>query len=106
MENHQQKSVIKFFFLQGRRSKAIHGELSRVLEEAAVSLATVKRWCWGFKEGDFSLDDKSRSGRRRSDFGEAVSQFLDKRPFLSARILAKRLVTSPHTIKEILERHL
>jgi hypothetical protein len=106
MENHEQKSVIKFFFLQGRRSKAIHGELSQVLEEAAVSLATVKRWCRGFKEGDFSLDDDSRSGRRRSDFGEAISQSLDKEPFLSARILATRLATSPRTIKEILKLYL
>ena len=106
MEKHEQRSVIKFFFLQGRRSKAIHGELSRVLGEAAVSLATVKRWCRRLTEGDSSLDDEFRSGRPRSDLGEAVSQFLDKEPFLSARILAKRLATNPHTIKEILTRDL
>jgi hypothetical protein len=43
MENHEQRCVMKFLFLQGKRSRAIHGELRGVLEEAAVGLATVKR---------------------------------------------------------------
>jgi hypothetical protein len=43
MENHEQRCVMKFLFMQGKRSKAIHRELSGVLGEAAVSLATIKR---------------------------------------------------------------
>jgi hypothetical protein len=106
MENHQQRCVMKFLFMQGKRSKAIHGELRRVLEEAAVSLTTIKRWCRRFKDGNFSLDDEFRSGRPGNDIGAAISQFLSKEPFLSASVLAKRLVTSPHTIKKILTRDL
>jgi transposase len=97
---------MKFVFLQGKRSQAIHKELSGVLGEAAVRLTTVKRWCRRFKDGNFSLDDEFRSGRPPSDIMEAISQFLNKEPFLSARVLAKRLATSPHTIKEILIRDL
>jgi transposase len=74
--------VVKFLFLQGKRFKVIHAELSEVHEEAAVSLATVKRWCRCFKDGNFSLDDEFRSGRRRDDIGEAISQFVDKEPSL------------------------
>jgi hypothetical protein len=73
---------VKCLFLQGKRSKVIHAELSEVHEEAAVGLATVKRWCWGFKDGNFSLDDEFRSGRPRDDIGEAISQFLNKEPSL------------------------
>jgi hypothetical protein len=47
-----------FLFVQGKRSKVIHGKLSGVLGEAAVSLATVKRWCPRFKNGNFGLDDE------------------------------------------------
>jgi hypothetical protein len=42
-ENHERRSVMKFLFLQGKKSKAIYGKLSGVLGEADVSLATVKR---------------------------------------------------------------
>jgi transposase len=97
---------MKFLFLQGKKSKAIHGELTGVLGEAAISLATVKRWCRGFKEGNFSRDHKFRSGRPCSDIGEAISQFFSKEPFLSAHEVAKRLATSLHTIKENLTRDL
>jgi hypothetical protein len=94
--------VTKFLFLQGKRSKAIYGELSGVLGEAVVRLAVVKRWCRRFKDGTFSFDDRIRSRRRHSDIGEAISQFLSKPRFLSARGLSKRLAASLYTIKEIL----
>jgi transposase len=53
MNAHEQRSVMKFFFLGGKRYKAIHTELKAVLEEEVVSLATVKCWCQRFKQGDF-----------------------------------------------------
>jgi hypothetical protein len=61
MENHGQRCVMKCLFMQGKRSKAIHGEFNGVLEEAAVRLTTIKHWCRRFKDGDFSLDDEFRS---------------------------------------------
>jgi hypothetical protein len=106
IENHEQRCVTQFFFLQGKKSIARHGELSGVLEEPAVSLATVRRWCRGFKDGNFSLDGEFRSGRPQNDIGKGISQFLSKQPFLSACVLAKRLAISPDTIKEILRHDL
>jgi DNA-binding NarL/FixJ family response regulator len=91
-----------FLFLQGKRSKAIHGELSGILEKAAVGLITVKRWSRGFKDGNFSLDDEFRCPRPLGDIEAAISQLLSKGPLLSARVIAKRLAISLHTIKEIL----
>jgi hypothetical protein len=98
--------VTEFFFLQGKRYKTIPGGLSGVLEEAAVSIATVRHWCRGFKDGTFSLDDEFGVARPRNDIGEAISQFLSRDPFLSSRVLEKRLATSPYTIKEILRHDL
>jgi hypothetical protein len=86
--------MMKFLFLHEKRSKAIYGELSRVLGEDAVSLATVKRQCRRFKDVNFSLGDEFRSRRRRRDIGEVISQFLSKELFIAARILANRLATS------------
>jgi hypothetical protein len=40
-----------------------------------------------------------------SDLGRSYLSYLDE-PFLTARVLAKRLATSPHTIKEIVARDL
>jgi hypothetical protein len=80
IENYEERCVVKFLFLQGKRSKVIHAELSEVHREAAVSLVTVKRWFWRLKDGNFSLDDEFRSGRPRDDIGEAMSQFANKKP--------------------------
>jgi hypothetical protein len=62
IQSHEERCVVKFPFRQGKRSKAIDAELSEVHAEAAVSLATVSRWCWRFKDGNFLLDDEFRSG--------------------------------------------
>jgi hypothetical protein len=71
-----------------------------------VRLATVKRRCRRFKDGHFSLDDRFESHRPRGDIGEVISQFLSEEPFISARILAKKLATSEQIIKEIRTRNL
>jgi hypothetical protein len=87
-----------------KTDKAINGDLRGVLGEATVSLATVKRWCQRFNAGNFSLDDESKPEHLMSDLAWVISQFLSDERSLSARILAKRLAASPHTIKEILAR--
>jgi transposase len=106
MNGHEQISVMKFFFLGGKRHKAIHTELKAVLGEEVVSLATVKRWCQRFKPGDLSVDDEFRAGRPMSDLKEVTSQFLSDEPYLSARLLAHRLALNVDTIKTILARDL
>jgi hypothetical protein len=105
MDPQKQRCMTKFF-LQGKRYQAIYGELSGVLEEAAVSLAAIKRGFQRFKAGNFPLDDENRPRRSLSDLGQVMSQFLRDEPFLSARVLAKRLATIPCSIKKIVARDL
>jgi hypothetical protein len=94
--------VMKFFFLSGKRYNARDEGLGGVLREAGVSLVTVKRWCQCFKAGIFSLDDGNKPRRSLSDFSQAISQFLRNEPFLSERVLAKSLATSPPVITAII----
>jgi hypothetical protein len=61
IENHEQRCVIPFLFLQEKMSRGMHGKLSGVLRGAVVILAAVKRWCRRFKDGNFSLDNEFRS---------------------------------------------
>jgi hypothetical protein len=91
IQSHKERCVVKFLFLPGKRSKVIHAKLSEVHGEAAASLATVKRWYWGFKDGKFSLDDEFRSVRPRDDIGEARSQFVNKEPSLLHEISQRGL---------------
>jgi hypothetical protein len=102
MDNYEQKSVMTFLFLQGKKSKAICDEFHRVLREAAVSLARVKHRYRRFKDGSFSVDDEFRSGRPRHDIRKATSQFLSQESSLSAGGFAKKLAASLHAMKEIL----
>jgi hypothetical protein len=86
---------MKFLFVQEKRFNVIYRELGGVLGEAAVSLATITRWCQRFKDGNFSLGDEFKSHRPRRDIGEVISQFLSKEAFISALILARGLATKP-----------
>jgi transposase len=106
MDMFEQRIVMKFLFLQGSRYKAIYTEIDAVLHEQVFSLATLKRWFQRFKQCDFDVSDEIRQGRPLLDLRETISQFLKDEPFLSARVFAKRLAASPHTVKEVLRRDL
>jgi len=60
--NIKTRTVIKFFFLQGKAPKEIHAFLTETLGEHASSYATVKNWVAQSKRGDFSTCDASHPG--------------------------------------------
>jgi hypothetical protein len=82
---------MKFLFMDGRKYKAIHTELSRVLKGHAFSVDVCKYWHRKFKAGDFSIDDRARPGRSPIKFSGAIMSLLSDGPFLLARVLAVRL---------------
>jgi hypothetical protein len=106
MHRAEQRYVMKFVFMDGRKYKAIHIELSRVLKGHAVSVNVCKYWCRKFKAGDFSMDDRVRSGRPPIDLSGAIMSLLSDEPFLSALVLAVRLSSTHQTIKLVLVSHL
>jgi hypothetical protein len=93
---------MKFLFMEGRKYKAIHTELSRILKGHAVSVDIWKYWCQKFKAGDFSMDDQVRPGRPPIEISGAIMSLLSDEPFLSARVLAARLSSTHQTIKRVL----
>jgi len=60
------RTVINYFFLQGKTPKEIHAILTKTLGENAPSYTTVKNWVVQFKRGDFSTCDAPRPGRRKT----------------------------------------
>mgnify|MGYP001073832873 CR=1 FL=1 len=106
MENHEQRIVIKFFYLKGLGYKKTHQELEEVLHESAISLSTVKRWIQRFKSGDLTCQDLERSGRPQIDLSESILAILNDFPFASAKYISKRLYCSTNTIISNLENNL
>jgi hypothetical protein len=102
MDQTEQRYMMKFLFMDGRKYKVIYTELSRVLKGHAVSVDVCKYWCRKFKAGDFSMNDRVRPGRPPVELSGAIMSLLSDEPFLSARVLAVRLSSMHHTIKRVL----
>jgi hypothetical protein len=83
MDRTEQRYGMTFLFMNERKYKAIHTELSRVLKGHAVSVDVRKDWCRKFKAGDFSMDDRVRPGRPPIELSGAIMSLLTNEPFLS-----------------------
>jgi hypothetical protein len=99
MDRTEQRYAMKFLVMDGRKYKAIHTELSRVLKGHTVSVDVCKSWCRKFKAGDFSMDDRVRPGRPPIELSGAIMSLLRDKPFVSARVLSIRLSSTHQTIK-------
>jgi hypothetical protein len=93
---------MKFLFMDGRKYKAIHTELSRDLKGHTVSVDVCKYWYRKFKAGNFSMDDRVGPGRPPIELSGAMINLLGDEPFLSAQVLAVRLSSTHQTIKRVL----
>jgi hypothetical protein len=102
MDRIEQRYVMKFLFMDGRKYMAIRTKLSRVLKGHTVSVDVCKYWRQKFKAGDLSMDDRVRPGRPLIELSGAIMSLLSDEPFLSARILAVRLSSTHQTIKRVL----
>jgi hypothetical protein len=102
MDRTEQRYVMTFLFMDEKKYKAIHTELSRVLKGYAVWVDVCKYWCRKFKAGDFSMDDRLRPGRPPIKLSGAIMSLLSDEPFLSTRVLAVRLSSTHQTIKRVL----
>jgi len=64
--NIETRTVIDYFFLQGKAPNKIHAILIGTLEEHPPSYATVKNWVAHFKHGDFSSCVAPSPGRPKT----------------------------------------
>ena len=52
-----------FYFDSKKSAREAHQEISQIYGESAVSYPTITYWFRRFKSGNFSVEDKERSGR-------------------------------------------
>jgi hypothetical protein len=102
MDRIEQRYVMKFLFMDERKYKAIHTELSRVLKGHTVLVDVYKHWHRKLKAGDFLMDDRVRAGRPPIELSGAITSLLSDQPFLSARALAVRLSSTHQTVKRVM----
>ena len=58
----EQRGVVRFLTAEGVGGMDVHRRMSQVYGEHYMSLASVKGWQMGFREGRVSLADHARSG--------------------------------------------
>jgi hypothetical protein len=106
MEKHEQRFVIKFFWMRGLAPSAIYQELQNTHCSTAYSEDSVENWVRRFLSGDTSCADLPRAGRPPTDLSEPLRKFLNDFPFATARMMSRQFSAHPTTIKEILRRDL
>jgi len=108
--NIEKRSVIKFFFLQGKAPKEFHAILKETLGEHAPSYATVKNWVAQFKRGDFSICDAPRSGRPKTvtapEIIDEIHELILEDPPISAKTIAEQLGISRERVGSIIHEDL
>ena len=88
----QQRSVIRFLFLRGMKSKDIQTELAAAYGYPLVPLRTIYYWVEKFKNGERSVEDGGRSGRPQIlGLAESVESFLLEDPYASAREMSRAI---------------
>jgi hypothetical protein len=102
MDRTEQRYVMNFLFMDGRKYKTIHTELRRVLKGHAASVDVGKYWCRKSKAGDFPMDGQVGPGRPPRELSGAIMSLLSHEPFLSAWVLGVRLSSTHQTIKRVL----
>jgi [histone H3]-lysine36 N-dimethyltransferase SETMAR len=89
-------------FSLGRTATEAKANICRTIGEATLSLHTLRLWFRRFKNRDFSLDDKPRSGRPVDLDVADLKALIESDPRQTTRCLAEQLGCSHTTI----ERHL
>ena len=108
--NMEKRSVISFFFLQGKATKEIHAILTETLEEYAPLYATVKNWVAQLKRGDFSTCDAPSPGRPKTmttpEIIDQIHQLILEDHRISAKSIAEQLGISREWVGSIIHEDL
>ena len=103
----EQRAVVRFFTLKRTKAKDIKTELDEVYGKEALSLSAVKKWRKRFADGRPSLDDDPRPGRPcRSDLANPIQSLLRERPFISCKVICKKLRIPKTTCLRVLHDEL
>lgn len=106
----EQRNAILFSFRRGNSALQTHGELRVAYGEDALTVSQVRRWFQRFRNGDFDLSDRRRSGRpktaRTSGNIQRVRKLITADRRLTVREVADEISTSPYSAHAILSADL
>ena len=71
-------------FRLGRRATKATGNMRNTMDEDVLSILTAQYWFHNCKNGDFELDDLSRSGRPLELDSKLVIQITEENPSLTS----------------------
>jgi hypothetical protein len=106
MEKSEQKFVMKFLSIESLSAKAIHRELTGVLDATALSLFQSQKVALPLRSRRPFVPRPNQASRPRHVLGKPLFDFLEKFPFANAGVIAQHFSKSRHTIKEILQHEL
>ena len=78
-------------FRLGRKATGAANNISSTMGEDVLSIRTAQRWFNRFKNGNFELDDLSRSGRPMELDVDLLKQLIEEDPRLTLRCLEEQL---------------
>ena len=88
-----------FLFNQGKTTTETMDQITRTYGDGVISYATVKNWFKRFRNGEYDLEDKERSGRPKETEDEALQNLLDEDCTQTTRELADKLEVNQSTIQ-------
>jgi transposase len=86
-------------FLLGHKATEVTNNICRTMEQDIISTRTAQLWFNRFNNGNFELDDSSRSGRPVEVDLDRLKQLIENDPRLTTHYLAEQLGCS-HTMVE------
>jgi len=96
------RHCLLYEYQQGHTAADATRNINACVAQDVVSHSTAKYWFQRFREGDFSLEDRARSGRPSTLDIQRLHTLINSDPNQTTRNLAEQLETSHSTV----ERHL
>ena len=91
-------------FLSGRSAAESERCINQAFGQDMVSSATCHRWFQKFREGDYSCEDKPRSGRPLVVDEDELCCHIEQNARVSTRDLERAFCTSHSTIMQALKK--
>jgi len=99
------RSLIKYYWEKGKNPKRILDKINTVYGGGTVRLSRVYYWIGRFCKGNFSVEDKIRTGRPTLDsLDDDIVKLMEEKPFVSAKTLGKHLGHHTSTITRHLKK--